>query len=213
MNVPDKTKPKRRWLQFRLKTIFVIVALHCVPLAWLGVRLNQKRKERMAVAAIQEFDCLVGYDWQGHVVNGSWAFTLPRKPTVVPSGPRWLRQFLGDDFFSHAVFVHFFPRRQVFVTALTKRDIWTVYRDLDATVFLRLGELTTLEEVVLDESPVTDADLIHFRSLTNLRKLRVKSTKVSAAGVDALQKALPNCKIEWDASAKRRLVSTPRINP
>jgi hypothetical protein len=32
--------------------------------------------------------------------------------------------------------------------------------------------------------------------------LDVRSTKVTAAGVAALQKALPNCKIEWDNPAK-----------
>ena len=35
-----------------------------------------------------------------------------------------------------------------------------------------------------------------------LKTLTAKKTQVTAAGVAALQKALPDCKIEWDGAAK-----------
>jgi len=38
--------------------------------------------------------------------------------------------------------------------------------------------------------------LAHLKGLTKLQTLDINSTKVTKAGVAALQKALPNCKIK-----------------
>ncbi len=38
----------------------------------------------------------------------------------------------------------------------------------------------------------------HLMGMTNLKVLFLTRTIVTAAGVPELQKALPNCKIEWD---------------
>ena len=46
------------------------------------------------------------------------------------------------------------------------------------------------------------SDLTPLHDCKQLTSLNVKSTKVTAASVAALQKALPNCKIEWDGAAK-----------
>ncbi len=42
------------------------------------------------------------------------------------------------------------------------------------------------------------SDLSPIQECKSLITLEIKSTKVTAAGVAALRKALPNCKIEWD---------------
>jgi uncharacterized protein (DUF2236 family) len=34
-----ETKPKRRWFQFRLRTLFVLVALFSVPMGWISYQL------------------------------------------------------------------------------------------------------------------------------------------------------------------------------
>ncbi len=46
------------------------------------------------------------------------------------------------------------------------------------------------------------SDLSPLEGCTSLTSLSVIATKVTPAGVAALQKALPNCKIEWDDPAK-----------
>ncbi|MBI3465848.1 MAG: hypothetical protein HY000_22755 [Planctomycetes bacterium] len=42
---------------------------------------------------------------------------------------------------------------------------------------------------------VRDAGLEHLKGLKNLRELNLAGTQVTAAGVAALQAALPECKI------------------
>ena len=46
------------------------------------------------------------------------------------------------------------------------------------------------------------ADLTPLASCKSLKSLKVAKTQVTASAVPALQKALPNCKIEWDDPAK-----------
>jgi len=68
---------------------------------------------------------------------------------------------------------------------------------------VHLGQMARLSSLNLGgEAAVTDAGLQHLKQAKNLRGLVVSGTKVTAAGVAELQKALPGCKIEWDG-AKR----------
>ena len=48
------------------------------------------------------------------------------------------------------------------------------------------------------------SDLSPLEDCKSLTTLSVAKTKVTTAGVAALQKALPNCKIEWDDPAKAK---------
>ena len=61
-----------------------------------------------------------------------------------------------------------------------------------------LAKLRHLTSLQLVGSPCSDADLEHLAALTKLTNLSLRQTKVTATGVAALQKALANCKIEWD---------------
>ena len=64
-----------------------------------------------------------------------------------------------------------------------------------------LAELTGLANLIILRiagTQVSDAGLEHLKGLTKLGELNLTGTKVTATGVASLQKALPNCKIEWD---------------
>jgi Leucine-rich repeat (LRR) protein len=50
------------------------------------------------------------------------------------------------------------------------------------------------------EAPVKD--LSPLENCKNLTSVLVVNTQVTAAGVAALRKALPNCKIEWDGAGQ-----------
>ncbi|MDB4468562.1 hypothetical protein N9093_01750 [bacterium] len=47
-------KPKRRWFQLRLRTLLVLVTLASVPLSWVGWELDQRRREKQAIAWVEE---------------------------------------------------------------------------------------------------------------------------------------------------------------
>ncbi len=45
---------RRRWYQFRLRTLLVFMLLVCVGLSWFSVKMDQARKQREAVEAIRK---------------------------------------------------------------------------------------------------------------------------------------------------------------
>ena len=44
-----QTKPKRRWFQFSLRTLLIVVTLSAVPLGWVGSKMAQQRREKAVI--------------------------------------------------------------------------------------------------------------------------------------------------------------------
>ncbi len=68
-----------------------------------------------------------------------------------------------------------------------------------------MSDFTLLKDMPLTELrcsafPVADLTPLHTRK--DLRLVTLEGTKVTADGVAALQKALPDCKIEWKDGEK-----------
>jgi len=59
---------------------------------------------------------------------------------------------------------------------------------------MKLTALNCRRTRVSDLSPLADC--------RELKSLKVQETQVTADGIAALQKALPNCKIEWEVPAR-----------
>ena len=51
--VTTTSKPRRRWFQYSLRTLLVLMLLACIGMGWIAVKLQQVRRERAAVAAIE----------------------------------------------------------------------------------------------------------------------------------------------------------------
>jgi len=62
----------------------------------------------------------------------------------------------------------------------------------------RLSKFRKLSHLHLYKVPVTDSALPSLHRLRGLNYLLLNKTQVTAAGVAALRKALPNCNVEWD---------------
>jgi hypothetical protein len=60
----------------------------------------------------------------------------------------------------------------------------------------------SIEWLRLDGPTFTDGGLQHLAGLKNLNLLQLYKTRVTADGVAALRKALPDCNIQWDGEDK-----------
>ncbi len=110
--------------------------------------------------------------------------------------------------------VHLQGMKQLYELRLSETTVSDIglanLRDLQQLAYLHLAStkitnnglklLSHLPLVSLDlnQSMINDDGLIHLKKISTLQGLHVLSTNVTAAGVADLQKALPNCKIEWD---------------
>ena len=88
-------KPKRRWYQYSLRTLLLLVLVAAVPCSWLAVRMQRAKRQREAIIKTAD---MVLYDYQmdenGIILQ-----------VAEPPAPSWLRRLLGDDFFKEAVVV------------------------------------------------------------------------------------------------------------
>jgi len=87
-------KPRRRWFQFSLATLLLVMTLFAV---WLGWRTDRAHRQRRAVAALRALGGEVAY-FHGGLMG-------PNDPQ--PPGPAWLRNLIGVDFFDKVVAVSF----------------------------------------------------------------------------------------------------------
>jgi hypothetical protein len=83
-------KPKRRWFQFSLATLFLVTTALAIS---LSIWTSRARKQQQAVKAIREHGGSVAYSYE--TKKG------PGPPT--PPGPQWVRDSLGIDYLDHVV--------------------------------------------------------------------------------------------------------------
>ena len=68
-NETHNTKPRRRWLQFSLRTLLIVVTLSAVPLGWVGWKCEQGRRQRAVIAWVGEMGGSVTFE---KVQEKSW---------------------------------------------------------------------------------------------------------------------------------------------
>jgi hypothetical protein len=186
---PIKTpKRRRRWRQFSVSTLLVVVTMASVGLA---VVANRAQRQRRAVAAIRALGGSVAY-----------AFKTNAGTSQDPRGPDWLFQILGWDYYADVVSVSASDLTGMTdatcsdLSALTSLEGLNLAGTQVTDAGLRyLAGLTSLDHLCLSNTQVTDAGLAHLVGLTSLQSLWLDGTRVTDKGCAKLQQALPRCRI------------------
>lgn len=208
------------WLQFRLRTLLVVLTLLAVG---LGVFVHPLRKQSRAAARVRQAGGVVvtrpmgPWWWQ---IFGSHAFVEVVSVdsssglsdlAVVKDLPSMRALTLRGNGCSDANLRELRHVRLESLRLLSGPVTDAGLEELAAQADLRslviqcpavsdeglrhIGTLTNLESLTLFCPKVTDAGMEHLRALTNLRSLDLRSTKVTPAGVARLQRALPRARI------------------
>jgi hypothetical protein len=170
MGDPNSTARRlpKRWLRFRLRTLFLVMAIIAVPLA---VHMDQVRTQKAAVARIQQLGGWVLYEYQCD--ESGLYFPEPKRYQVAPRGPEWLRNWLGPHHFNTPVSVNMASPQ------VTDDDL----------AFLR--GMAKLKSLGCEQSRVTSEGLGHLRKLIDLRSLYLGGSQVDDDGMKYVA-TLPN---------------------
>jgi len=171
-NAASPPRRKRRWYQFSLRTLLIAVSIIAIPCALLGQKLERKRGERKALAALAEYDGQLKYDDDPH--DGSL-----RLDTDGP-GPEFLKGLLGEDFFHEVSHLSYRNNRQI---------------DDDGLQYV--SNLVYLQTLDLDGTRVTNVGVRSLIGLVRLKELDLRFTRVTEAGAVEIQAAMPNCKVYY----------------
>jgi internalin A len=152
------SRPWRRFLRLSVRGMIVIVVVMGAGLGWL---VRSARIQREAVAAIHKAGGRAYYGW-------TWSegiFDLGGKPWA----PRYLVDLIGVDYFGHVTMV-----------VLDDNEAAT-----DATIE-QVGRLTELWRLILRESSVDDASLVHLKGLSDLKLLELGGGLADLSGLTGL---------------------------
>lgn len=211
MSVPPT---QRRWFRFSVRSLFVLMVIVAVPLAW---KFNRVRTQRRVAREIELTGGRVLYDYECHFyVNNpiprdseespdhGWVrFTLggtrefddvrrsvePVMPP--PPGPHWLRVLLGEDFFAEVTAIQLADDR-------SNDQSLDVVSDLPGLTALaafgvtdhaleRLKGRTAISALELDGF-FTDAGVAKLDALTSLKVLSLSSPRLTDEGILSLRK-------------------------
>jgi Leucine Rich repeat len=210
VGAPSRPRSHRRWLRFSLRSLLILVTILCV---WLGVKVNQARRQKEAVDALSKVGAAIRYEHQ-------LSDTHPRDFAVEKEldVPRWLRDLAGDDFFQTVVavqatrpvtdndFIHLaaLPRiRFLYLTntgpRVTDAGLAHLPRPDRLVSFVaggtavgnefakRLATADGMDTLFLGGTRVSDEGLLALSTLGQLLNLSIDNTEVTDAGLDALQ--------------------------
>ena len=186
---------RTRWLQFRVRSLLIMVAILAIPCSWLAVNLWRAERQTRAVDAIVASGGSVVYDYEDESRTG-------------PDAPQWLVSLFGKDTFASVVTASVAPDADVEgLKGLRELDAHSSWADRD---LYRLGKIRTLvalrmpfcaitddglkilssqeqlEELVLSDTQISDVGLKHLRRFTRLKSLDLGCTATTDAGLQNL---------------------------
>jgi hypothetical protein len=194
----------RLGFRFGLQTLLVLVLVFGIGFGWCAWKMERARKQKEVVEWVRGMGGSAHYDYEFNV--DGMVTSDPR-----PKTPPYLRNVLGEDFFSDVVVVSLngtevtdegLGHLKVFTSLedlhLGKHEV-TAKRPLVSDAGLaQLRTLTNLQRLDLDYLNVTDRGLEHLNPLTSLERLDLEHTQVSNDGLKHLN-GLGS--LEWLAKA------------
>lgn len=178
-------KPCRRWFQYSLRSLMVLVLLAGIGMTWLVAIKNRAERQKMAVETILKGGGFVVYDFQMQILpSGASNYT----DNATPPGPAWLRKVLGDDFFTNVV-----GARIVTEAGLDQIELLSRLQKLELNGVMitdsrleQLKQAIQLDALTLDNTNIADAGLEKLAGLRRLETLSLARTQVTDAGLEKL---------------------------
>jgi hypothetical protein len=174
----------RRRYQFSLRTLLLIMLLSCVAMSVVAARMQQASKQRRAVDTFKSVGCMVRYDFEG----------LGPGPIGHATGPAWLRDALGQDFFNRVISVDakdFAPVTDALLENLRPlsglKRLSLKQTEISDTGLANIERLVEIECLDLSDTNVTDSGLRHLAPLRRLQGLYLVNTRVTDAGLEQLK--------------------------
>lgn len=202
--------------QFSLRSLFLFGFVVSLASSWLGVKMEEVRREQHAKLAIEKIGGRVTYAFE----------TVGYR--------RWVRRFLGDEFVTHMTMLDLAHcrigqeelastskfQRVILInladTPLTDEHLDCVSQlkdlfqlDLDDTAvsdggLLAMSPLRGLATLSLRNTNVTDSGIDTIKTMRSLARIHLEGTRVSASGIARLRQALPNANVSWEEVRKTK---------
>lgn len=190
MGGDDTFRRRRRWFQFTLRTLLVMVFGVAILLAWFATRLHQARQQREALATARRAGAVAFYEQEVRWRAGRYEDATQEAPAKA-RGPGRLRRTLGRDFFDRVVCITFPAHASDGMLALLAglpemRSVSLAGTSVTDKGMAELGRLAKLEELSLDGTGITDAGVLRLAGLQDLKSLYLGGTGITDEGAKVI---------------------------
>lgn len=197
-------RTRRRWLQFSLRGLLVVLTLLGV---WLGRHVERVRRQKLSVAVWSGLGAQISYR---HELTRAKNGTLYFDSRMSPPAPAAARHLLGDEHFQTPIRLRLVTSQQVSAEdfaalgGLPELETLEIYARIQLTdeTARQLRRCGRLERLVLanidgesDAAGISAAFLENLAAMTSLRELFLLDGAFSDAEIDELRRALPECQI------------------
>lgn len=181
---PDR--PRRRWFQFRLRTLLAAVVVCSAALALWNIYVEPYRRQQRTIARILK-------------IKGSLA--------TEAVGPAWLGKLTGGGFFADIINVDLsgIPVDAGLAAELVGlrglRELNLIGSRITDQAMPAIGRLDRLTSLSLGENSISDAGLAHLAGLTQLSTLGLNQTQITDRGLQHLAAMTRLRVLELDGTA------------
>ena len=165
---------KKPRIQFGIRTLFVLLLMASIPLAWVAFDIDKSRQRN----AIER-------QWAAR--GAQVGFAADRRLIVLNYLPESASSISDEDL------LHLSE-----TPALRHLDLRNT--GISDQGLLHLQVLPELFGVNLSGTMITDEGLHHLKQMHQLRVIDLTKTQVSADGIASLRESLPNCSISWNGA-------------
>jgi hypothetical protein len=171
---------RQKYLRVSLRTLLLGITALCV---WLGILGAAARREQRVVATLHKAGGSIHYDYEMVSGANSPDVRLMVDVNAVPSGPRWLREMIGEEWFTDVAAVTF--------------DGCT----LSESEFAELGDLHSVRSLFIRDTKIRSSNSDHVRSindsdlqvldrLANLQLVTLRNVDVHGEGLTYLARSI-----------------------
>lgn len=213
---------ERRRLQFRLRTILLLVLLFAVPLSWLAHRRAQMRTHQDAILHLEKLGGSVTSSCRSQSILQQ--ALSPFSAWDVKVSFRDRSEFGDQDVthLKHLVGLRSLDLRHTLITDVGLESL-SDFSEIEELILngthigdrgaMHLVGLSSLKILSLSDTSLTDTGLEHLEGLTNLTILCLADTHISEAGLMKIRHEFPDTKVdllgypmEDRVAGRRRLV-------
>jgi Leucine-rich repeat (LRR) protein len=172
-------KPRRRWLQFSLRSLLVLLAVLGVGFGWFAYTINRARERREAQTAICKL--------------GGWIDYESAPAGLTGKAMAWLESLAGEELFLKVTEIDFIqaPVTDADLAHLRRvtevQTLWLASPTITDAGLEHLRPLSQLKNLSIGFTDITDAGLEHLRGLTRLEALSVRHTAITDVGLEHLR--------------------------
>ncbi len=160
-----KSRPRRRWFRFSLRTLLVLIALFAIPLAWY---VNRAERQRRVVKWLKDNNASAYYEFENDDFDAMYRDRSP-----------WLQKWIPVDYLSTVRCIDIQPDASVsnldFGSELPGVRKLLIWEDLDLSNIHAFANLQTLH-ILLERKSI---DLSPLGRLSNLKELEIRAKSIS----------------------------------